>query len=87
MSLRESDAPAMAPPAAAPEERPLVQYRRHPAARRLFRRGPWENFATVVIAVGIVMLMQPWLLSLYTYSFLTILAGTVLFTAVARFPD
>ena len=24
-----------------------------------FRRGPWENLATVVIAAGVVMLMQP----------------------------
>ena len=25
-----------------------------------FRRGPWEAFASTLIAVGVVMLMQPW---------------------------
>jgi hypothetical protein len=57
--------------------------------RRLLtlRRGPWENLATIVIAVGIVMLMQPLALSLYTYSFVTILAGTALFVIVSHFPD
>jgi hypothetical protein len=33
------------------------------------------------------MLMQPLVLSLYTYSFLTILAGTVMFIIVSHFPD
>ena len=39
-------------------EEPLDQYQVHPAAR-YFRRGPWENLATVIIAAGVVMLMQP----------------------------
>ena len=51
------------------------------------RRGPWEGLATIVIAAGVVMLMQPLVLSLYTYSFLTILAGTVMFIIVSHFPD
>lgn len=55
--------------------------------RRLFRRGPWENAATVAIAIGIVMLMQPLSLTLYSWSFVTILAGTVGFIIVSHFPD
>ena len=55
--------------------------------RRIFRRGPWENLATVLIAAGVVMLMQPLALVLYTYSFVTILAGTVMFMIVSKFPD
>jgi uncharacterized membrane protein YjjP (DUF1212 family) len=51
------------------------------------RRGPWEGLATIIIAAGVVMLMQPLVLSLYTYSFLTILAGTVMFIIVSHFPD
>jgi hypothetical protein len=51
------------------------------------RRGPWENLATVVIAIGVLMLMQPFLLSLYTYSFVTMLAGTVMFIVVSKFPE
>ncbi len=52
-----------------------------------FRRGPWENGATVFIGLGIVMLMQPLSLSLYGYSFVTILAGTLGFVIVSHFPD
>ena len=52
-----------------------------------FRRNAWEMLASVLIAAGVVMLMQPLVLSLYTYSFLTILAGTVMFIIVSHFPD
>ncbi|MFO1039210.1 MAG: hypothetical protein U1E45_20390 [Geminicoccaceae bacterium] len=54
---------------------------------RLLRRGPWENVATVVIAVGIVMLMQPWAMPLFTWSFPVILAGTIMFIIVSHFPE
>ena len=52
-----------------------------------FRRGPWEMLATIVIALGVIMLMQPLALPLYTYSFVTILAGTAMFVIVSHFPD
>ena len=55
--------------------------------RRLFRRGPWENAATVLIAAGVVMLMQPYFMTLYTYSFAVILTGTVGFVIVSHFPE
>jgi hypothetical protein len=55
--------------------------------RRLFRRGPWENAATALIGLGVVALMQPFSLTLYTYSFVTILAGTVMFVIVSHFPE
>jgi hypothetical protein len=54
---------------------------------RRFRRGAWEGLATAVIAIGVVMLMQPLALTLYTWSFLTILAGTVMFVIVSHFPE
>jgi hypothetical protein len=41
--------------------------------------------ATVIIAVGVFMLMQPFALVLYTYSFVTILTGTVMFIVVSHF--
>jgi hypothetical protein len=53
---------------------------------RLFRRGPWEAGATILIGVGVIMLMQPFSLALYTYSFVTILAGTLGFVVVSHFP-
>jgi hypothetical protein len=51
------------------------------------RRGPWEGIATIVIAAGVIMLMQPLAISLFTYSFVTILAGTAMFVIVSHFPD
>ena len=51
-----------------------------------FRRGPWENAATAIIAVGVVMLCQPLSLDIYSYSFLTILVGTLMFIVVTKFP-
>jgi len=58
-----------------------------PRRRGLIRRGLWETIATVVIAAGVVMLMQPFTLELYSYSFVTTLAGTVLFTIAGKFPE
>ncbi|MCX5512089.1 hypothetical protein C3941_08465 [Kaistia algarum] len=51
------------------------------------RRGPWENLATVLIGLGVVMLMQPFSAIAYAYSFVTILAGTLLFAIVSHFPE
>jgi hypothetical protein len=51
-----------------------------------FRRGPWENTAMAVIGAGILMLTQPFSLDLYTYSFVTILGGTLGFVVVSHFP-
>lgn len=56
-------------------------------SRRLLRRGPWENAATAMIGIGIVMLMQPVAIGLFTWSFPVILAGTVMFIVVSHFPD
>lgn len=55
--------------------------------QRYFRRNFWEWIATVIILLGVVMLMQPFLLVLYTYSFVVILTGTVLFIIVSHFPE
>ena len=54
---------------------------------RFLRRGPWENLASALIAAGVVMMCQPFLLDLYTYSFVTILAGVAMFIVVTKFPD
>ena len=55
--------------------------------RNLFRRGPWEAAAIALIAAGVVMLMQPFSLTLYGYSFVTVLVGTALFIVVSKFPE
>jgi hypothetical protein len=51
------------------------------------RRGPCETIAIALIGLGVVMLMQPLSLELYSYSFVTILAGTLGFVIVSHFPD
>ena len=54
---------------------------------RMLRRGRMEAVAVIVIAAGVFMLLQPFSMALYTYSFLTTLSGTALFTVVSRFPE
>jgi len=54
---------------------------------RWLRRGPAQMVATAVITIGVLMLLQPFSLSLYTWSFVTTLAGTALFMVVSKFPD
>ena len=50
------------------------------------RRGPWEMVASILIAVGVAMMMQPFILELFTYSFIVTLIGTVMFVIVSHFP-
>jgi len=54
---------------------------------RWARRGPMELVASLVIALGIFMMLQPFALVLYTYSFVTTLAGVAMFTIVSKFPE
>ncbi len=54
---------------------------------RWLRRGPMEVVATALIAAVVFMLLQPFFLTLYTWSFLTTLAGTALFMVVSKFPE
>ena len=57
---------------------------RHSAIGRILRRGPLEAVAAAIIAAGVVMLMQPFFLSLYSWSFATTLFGTVMFTVASK---
>jgi hypothetical protein len=54
---------------------------------KTLRRGPMETLACGLIAVGILMMLQPLAMVLFTWSFLTTLVGTVLFMVVSKFPD
>ena len=51
---------------------------------KILRRGPLEAVATAIIAIGVVMLMQPFFLALYSLSFVTTLFGTVMFIIVSK---
>jgi hypothetical protein len=55
--------------------------------RRWLRRGPWENASAGVIGAGLFMLMQPFALDLYPWSFGVILAGTFGFLVTSHFPE
>jgi hypothetical protein len=52
-----------------------------------FRRGAWEMLASILIALGVLMLMQNFALWIYTYSFIVTLVGTVMFIIVSHFPE
>lgn len=51
------------------------------------RRGPWEMLASILIGLGVIMLMQPFALWAFTYSFIVTLAGTVMFIITSHFPE
>jgi hypothetical protein len=46
-----------------------------------------EAVASVLIASGVFMLLQPFSLTLFGWSFAVTLAGTALFTVVSKFPE
>jgi hypothetical protein len=54
---------------------------------RLLRRGPMETLAGVLIGLGFLMLFQPFILELYSFSFITMLVGTLMFIVVSKFPE
>jgi hypothetical protein len=60
---------------------------KHSSWPRILRRGLLESIAIGLIALGFIMLFQPFALTLYTYSFVTMLFGTVMFIIVSKFPE
>jgi hypothetical protein len=58
-----------------------------PIPRRHNRWWYWEKVAMALIAVGALMMFQPLVLVLYSYSFDVILLGVILFTIVSRKAD
>ena len=55
--------------------------------QKYFRRGFWENLSTAIILIGVFMLLQPFQMFLYSYSFIVILIGTIGFVITSHFPD
>lgn len=58
-----------------------------PARRRWWRRGPWENVTTALIGLGLLMLMQPWSLDVYSYGFTVLLLGVIGFSIAGKLPQ
>lgn len=56
-------------------------------SRRLPPRGLLERIAMAIMALGAIMMFQPFVLALYTYSFIVILLGTLMFIVVSHFPE
>ncbi len=54
---------------------------------KLLRRAPMEALAVILIGLGFFMLFQPFLLELYSLSFVTMLIGTLMFIIVSKFPE
>lgn len=55
--------------------------------RRFFRRAPWERTTLGMIGLGLFMLMQPWWLEVYSYSFTVLLAGVLGYTIAGKLPQ
>ncbi len=51
------------------------------------RRNEWELVASLLIGLGVFMMMQPFTIALYSYSFVVTLTGTVMFVIVSHFPE
>ena len=62
-----------------------------PQAKRCWprwaRRGLMESLAIGLIALGVAMLVQPFFIEIYSWSFTTVLLGTVMFIIVSKFPE
>ncbi|CAE6840961.1 hypothetical protein R75461_07019 [Paraburkholderia nemoris] len=55
--------------------------------RRWLRRGYSEAASTVLIGAGMAMLVQPFSLALFTWSFPVILVGALAFLVTSHFPE
>ncbi|MFM0205373.1 hypothetical protein PQR53_36755 [Paraburkholderia fungorum] len=58
-----------------------------PSHRRLLRRSYSEGASTVLIGLGVAMLVQPFSLTLFTWSFPVLLVGALAFVVTSHFPD
>ncbi|OZG75437.1 hypothetical protein BTA51_03435 [Hahella sp. CCB-MM4] len=55
--------------------------------RNIFRRDRWETITITAIIIGTFMLMQPFYMELFTWSFMMILTGTLGFVIASHFPE
>ena len=55
-------------------------------APRWLRRAPWERATAALIGLGLVLLMQPWSLPAYGYSFPVLLAGVIGYSIAGKLP-
>jgi hypothetical protein len=53
---------------------------------RWLRRAPWERGTATLIGLGLVMLMQPWSIDVYSYAFTVLLAGVIGYSIAGKLP-
>ena len=51
------------------------------------RRAPWERTTALLIALGLILLMQPWSIEAYGYSFPVLLLGVVGYSVAGKLPE
>ena len=95
-AVRKAAAPVSAEAIAAGEAL-IARFSRHSSHRAVaaavskrpffLRRDPMENIATAIIGMGFLMMFQPFVMQLYSWSFVTMLFGTVMFIIVSKFPE
>jgi hypothetical protein len=56
-------------------------------ARGPLRKRTLERVAMALMALGALMRFQPFALGIYSYSFIVILVGTLMFIVVSHFAD
>ena len=84
------DNPLMTPKAGEPLElanRPEPGMEERPLPRRRSARSRLEPVAMAIMALGFVMMFQPFARILFTYSFIVILFGTLMFIVVSHLPE
>jgi len=54
---------------------------------RWLRRTPWERGTATLIGLGLGLLMQPWSLEAYSYSFIVLLAGVIGYSIAGKLPQ
>jgi hypothetical protein len=58
---------------------------KHTNFPRWLRRAPWEHGTCSLL--GLVMLMQPWSMTAFTYSFIVLLTGVVGYSIAVKLPE
>ncbi|HMC15036.1 MAG TPA: hypothetical protein VKI18_05360 [Albitalea sp.] len=56
------------------------------ATPRWLRQATWERSSEGLIGLGLVMLMQPWSIDVYSYGFTVLLAGVVGYSIAGKLP-
>jgi hypothetical protein len=65
----------------------ITPEKRAPVARKPSRKGRLELIAMAIMALGALMMFQPLLIALYSYSFIVILVGTLMFIVVSHLSE